>query len=400
MSQRIPHRNHRRGNYMMTMGAFLPVLIGFAALSVDISYINMAHTQTQFAADAASHAAFVAFRASGGDVATGTAAANFILDNNLIGGERGQLDDLQFGVWDFQNHTGFSPGGLVNSAQARVARSNARNNPLQLFFAPLLLSGHNNLDVIADGVTAGLTREIIIVHDVSGSFDGLNMTNARNASVAFMDYMNANAFPFDKMGMTLFGGRIPNVDDAGQDLYDGNNFPIFTQLTDVQSGGIAVRNKWAGSTTTGTGKKKKTIYNLDIASKMNTAGNPHGTDAWTSQFRGVTQADAEFGSVRGNRQAFQAIILISDGLPTCDDSGCGSTSASDNGKVLTNTAVDNLAADGVHVWTVTFQNGSFDADFMRDLTRGLGKDYVTTNSANLTPIMLEIAASIPVVLTE
>ena len=55
-------RSERRGNYSMLMGLLVWIVIGFSAFSVDIALITMAELQAQATADAASHAALVAFR--------------------------------------------------------------------------------------------------------------------------------------------------------------------------------------------------------------------------------------------------------------------------------------------------------------------------------------------------
>ena len=84
----------RRGNYSIIMGGTIITTLGFAALAVDISLITMAELQCQGAADAASHAALVAYRNSAGidPVGDGTAAANFMVDRNPVAFVEGDLD--------------------------------------------------------------------------------------------------------------------------------------------------------------------------------------------------------------------------------------------------------------------------------------------------------------------
>ena len=415
------HRN-RRGNYMMLMGAMLPMFVGFAALAVDVSYINMAHVQAQHTADAASHAAFVGFRSTN-DFDVGNAAADFIIEENLVGNREGVIPSgqLQYGTWDFDSHTFTESAAYVNAAQATVVRSQGEGNALDLFFAPLL--GFNKWDVDGYGVTAGRTRQIMLVQDVSCSFGGQDILNSRDADVAFLDYMNNNPYPDDMLGMSLFGGR--------------SWYPVLQELDYV-----ATRYNAGGSA--GDGKPNSMLSRfqaLDYCYNLpgwSTPSPTWGSRCNTTQARGLFQAREQFQAY-GDSREFQAVILISDGLP---NEGLGT---SNNGKAHSERAINQLwgkdtagndrrnwnvsvvecpskwsrcsgtgyGSDrwtsrsyntsfegGVHVWTVTFNEGGGNFSWMGTLTRGMGRAYETPNSNELDDIMVEIASSIPVVLTE
>ncbi len=409
-------RETRRGNYMMTMGAMLPILVGFAALSVDISYISMSQMQAQHAADAAAHAAFVAYRARGNDTAIGEDAAAYLVTRNQVGGASGALVDLQFGEWDFDTFA-FSAGStFVNAAQARVSRSEVQGNPLDLFFAPLL--GYSQWDVSGYGITAGRSRQVIIVQDVSCSFAD-DIHNARDANIAFLNYLAENPYPDDRLGMTLFGGRVwyPPLQELAPVV---GNYDTAGSGPDGKPNGMLQR-----------------FEALDYCSDLPDWSEPwpstYNPACYTTQARGLIQAAEQFAT-RGDSRQFQAVILVSDGLPNH-----GLQKSGDTGRKDTERAIAQLwgrdedgedarwwsfdayecedrfgpscdaPADrsyttyfdgGVHVWTVTFQNGEGDFDWMGTLTRGMGRAYLTPNPEELTEIMIEIASSIPVVLTE
>jgi uncharacterized membrane protein len=67
------------------MGVLVPVVFGFMALGLDVSYVQLSQTQARHVADAASHAAFVAWRASdspGIALENAWAAAEYIVEEN------------------------------------------------------------------------------------------------------------------------------------------------------------------------------------------------------------------------------------------------------------------------------------------------------------------------------
>src|SRR5689334_5431508 len=95
-------RDSERGNYSMLMGVMAVVLIGFAAFSVDISLITMAELECQATADAASHAALVAWRRNF-VTSDGDSAATFAVNYDPIAMGHGTLDAGYpvYGTYDF-----------------------------------------------------------------------------------------------------------------------------------------------------------------------------------------------------------------------------------------------------------------------------------------------------------
>lgn len=412
------HLGARRGNYMMTMPFFIPVLVGFAALSIDISYINMSHTQAQHVADAASHAAFVGYRATN-STSVGDSAAQYILDNNKVGNGPAKLSQpIEYGEWDFDALTLNTSSQYVNAARARVARNTINNNSLDLFFAPIL--GYNKADIATFGVTAGRTRQIMLVQDVSCSFGGQDIVNSRNANVAFLDYLDQHPYPRDMIGMTMFGGRAW--------------YPPVYNLSLVDDHYATMRTEF---------------QNVNICSAMPSymygTPSPHCS---TTQARGLILAREQFKEFGDDRE-FQAVVIISDGHPNVGlSSGANDGSAmsiraanqmwgvdsggndmrtwsytqygchdendphsSDyldplgtfgyNCQDRTTRNSDEFFEGGVHMWSVFFNEGGGNASWMaNNMVKGQGRAYATSNSNELTQIMVEIASSIPVVLTD
>lgn len=400
----------RRGNYTMTMGVMMPILIGFGALSVDISYINMARTQTQNVSDAASHAAYVGFRATPGDDSdrkdVGQDAADFVVARNLIGNSTGVLDSLEFGEWDFEDKE-FMAGGNINSAKAVVVRDTDNGNQLDLFFAPLL--NQPSKDVSGTGTAAGRTRQLMLISDVSGSFSN-DIGKANDANVAFLTYMKNNPLPGDLLGHVVFAGSV--------------NFPDLYELSSPANNYDAM---------------KAEFEKLDVCTNMpgDLRGSPEIGSCFTSQARGLHRALQEFIE-NGDAREFQGMILLTDGLANTfleenDDDEGGTATAEDDAEFLVDlmwfggnfsykvwecdigaedhddpscglSVYSGDFAGGVHLWTVYFGSNGSNIDWLESLVEigpgNRGDAYDTDDSSELENIYVEIASSIPVVLTD
>jgi hypothetical protein len=413
MRHRIPNRTaSRRGNYSMTMGVLLPILIGFGALSVDISYINMARTQVQNVSDAASHAAYVGFRATpGGEsdrIAVGEDAAEFVVERNLIGNQKGILDSLEFGEWDFGDRS-FTAGGDINSAKAVVVRNESNGNELDLFFAPLLNYPH--IDVAGMGTAAGRTRQLMLISDVSGSFAN-DIDKANDANVAFLDYMNQNPLPGDLLGHVIFSGTA--------------NYPDLHELASPLTQYASLKNEFV---------KLDVCYDIPDSDPLR--GSPPETGCFTSQARGLHRALMEFIE-NGDAREFQGMILLTDGLANTfleedDNDNGGQGTAEDDAEYLVermwfggsysykvwecalgaeddddpSCGLSDYSGEfdgGVHLWTVYFGSNGANVSWLQSLTEigpgNRGASYDTDDSSELEKIYIEIASSIPVVLTD
>ena len=171
----IPLRRSRRGNYSILMASAVVAIMGFAALAVDISLITMAKLQAQATADAASHAALVAYRSEAtGDAglakAAATRAATFMVRRNAVAMAPGDLDAIDFGVYDRKDKSfveGVSTAGTINAIQVKVTRT--EKNAVDLLLAPMF--GVAKHDVESRAITAQQERAMMIVQDWSGSMN-------------------------------------------------------------------------------------------------------------------------------------------------------------------------------------------------------------------------------------
>ena len=177
-SRTSPHQTHRHGAVAVYVAISLGVVMGMAALTVDIGALYQAQAELQRAADGAALAAAGQLVAEGtGDpneaafeVASELTARNDVLRTTVGLGQ----SDIEFGRGQFDPDTGrytFAPGGSTPDA-VRVAVRRAEGSeggPIQLMFARFL--GHDTRDLEARAAAVLTVRDIAVVIDLSNSMD-------------------------------------------------------------------------------------------------------------------------------------------------------------------------------------------------------------------------------------
>lgn len=144
----------QRGTTAIWFALLLPVLLGFAALAVDLARLNMVKTELQNAADASALAGAQALSTAGGTPYNWAAAgdtARAIATKNYANGSKIVYAQIETGYWNVPSAT-FTPGttstatGDVAAVRATVPINSAHNNgPLQLFFAGILGINDSNM---------------------------------------------------------------------------------------------------------------------------------------------------------------------------------------------------------------------------------------------------------------
>ncbi len=157
----------QRGGVAILFVLCLPVLLGFAALAVDLARINLTRVELQNAADAAVLAGarslsdpsvaasdkpynWTAATITALDVVQHNYANAALLHDAIIETGYLNLQDPSLGL-----RTSGTPGGDVPAIRVTVALSSTQNNgPLQLFFAPILGIAERNIQASAIAVIA------------------------------------------------------------------------------------------------------------------------------------------------------------------------------------------------------------------------------------------------------
>ena len=391
-SVRMPPRLHpRRGSYAILVALLLIVLLGFAALAVDLSYLRLARMQAQNAADAGAHAALMELRKSR-DEEVARDRATQIVNMNFIAGDRAVIEpgeDVVFGGWDFPSHT-FDPGAdYVNAVEVTVRReADSPGGSIPLMLAKVW--GADSANVRSNGSSVGAlrAREIFIVQDVTASFlDEINQ--ARDADLTLLDYLNTSGMPGDQIGMVTFVGGAEE----------------WTELERVTEGYDRIRDQW--STLDWCNRNYWPFSTPPYAEYFHDAPqmigcNEGGTggaayaDSGTNQGAGLQLAiDRLIDETSSDSYALKTIVLISDGKPQCvpEGTGCDDAVASEG-----LTQADRAAAQKISIFSVSF-NETYNEDqsaYLQSLTRGYGTFYETPDASELPSILADIASSIPI----
>jgi hypothetical protein len=381
-------RGERRGNYAMMMGGLMFIMVGFAAFAVDIGLITMSELQAQATADAASHAALVMFREThdwgadpGPAIIAGDAAAQWIIDHNDVGLGTATIQSgfPSYGEFDFSTGL-FLPGIPVNGGAnaVRVAVERTGANSVNLLLAPML--GVSTHDVDAEAVTAQQRRAIMLVQDMSCSMmdGGLGAGNgaihvSREANRVFLNYLNDRPIDGDMLGIAVFAHH--GAAEDGSATQTRTDTP-WAQLREIETNFAYLDAKIDGLCST------SPIW-------CPTGGVMPSPDIGTCTNPGVAMAMATEDLIERTDAStfFRGMVVMSDGVENCT-----TYAAFDE--------ADTAWTNDVHVWSIVFHNGSFDADYMNAIVRGIGFSQNSPDAADLPIMYEEVAKSLPTTLVD
>src|SRR6185436_450869 len=99
VSMRFPSWRRARGSYAVLSALSMTAILGFAAMSVDVSLMRLAQGHAQAVADAAALSALQVYHDTA-DQNAASDAADAVTTLNPIVGLPGQISTLTFGTWD------------------------------------------------------------------------------------------------------------------------------------------------------------------------------------------------------------------------------------------------------------------------------------------------------------
>ena len=212
----------------MVMGVMLPVFIGFAALSTDTSWMEMAKSQTQDVADSAAHAALVELRRTG-STSRATAVAKYLVERNAVGEGHGDLADIRFGGWRRGDTSIDESAPRPNATEVTISRED--DNALPLYFAKIW--NRDDVELRSSAVSAARSLHVVLVMDITGSFR-FDIHYARDGAVAFAEVLHDTAGEDDRLGMVTFFYRYAHVWTEMTEIHDTVRYdPLYDQWKDL-----------------------------------------------------------------------------------------------------------------------------------------------------------------------
>lgn len=150
--KRIRKRRHRRrGAVLILAAAIFVVVLGLAALALDLGYICLEDAKCQNAADAAALAGAISLADNRGDSDLARETAIEYAEANVPDGGDVLLEqDVTFGTWDVHTGTFVEDEGSPNAIRVVVKRAESNDNELQLFFGPIM--GEKNASISATAI--------------------------------------------------------------------------------------------------------------------------------------------------------------------------------------------------------------------------------------------------------
>jgi Ca-activated chloride channel family protein len=379
--QPFHERRQERGSAMMMVIMMLPVLLGFAALTVDVGYIYLAQSQLQVAADAAALAGVSDLAAndlsSARNNASAIAASNPVAGSNLTIGSDGSA--VEVGRWDSDDFVaGHSRPNALRVTLKRT--SDSVDGPLPLFFGPVL--GYESVDVQATATARLAAVDLVMVLDTSSSMT--HDTYYRRCyrylsrSMCGCGYAPYGYEPID----TLKEAAASFVDDF-DDQWD--------QLGVVTYWNSSALNR---SLTDNFSSVSDSIENIDTPDYCD------GT-RYTNIGAGMQRGMTELLGSRGRAGADKIMVLLSDGLPTCDRNGkCRSSNYQrEDGRAYARELADAARNDGIIIFTISLGDGA-DRELMQYIAnRTGGQEFYAQRGTDLDNVFDEIRRRTPIRLT-
>lgn len=162
-----------RGNVVIFVGLILVLLLGFAALVVDVGYLELVTNQEQNAADSAALAGALDLDGTPAGIAAARVTVKGYAQRHIAATDPVELSDSEivFGRWHEEANTGcgpypcFEPYGPwpsdseasdVNAIQVSVHRTEATNNAVGTFLARVF--ANDSADVSRSAVATGANK--------------------------------------------------------------------------------------------------------------------------------------------------------------------------------------------------------------------------------------------------
>jgi hypothetical protein len=213
-------RHNRRGGVAIIVALSITVLLMFAALAIDFSFLVTARMRAQNAVDSAAHAGMVAFTRSEGDADYAITVAETMLSLNGI-----SEGSVEIGAYDFDDDSFTDAGSQENAIRVSTDLSDTLSR--DLFLAPLLGMPLSDRGGELSATSAIQPRELIFVLDQSCSMaNGAKVASMKAGVLKSLETVLATD-PNDMDEVALVGFGDDGILHAGLERLSTNYSDIY-----------------------------------------------------------------------------------------------------------------------------------------------------------------------------
>ncbi len=370
--------SRRCGAVAPLVAIILPVLLIFASFAVNFSYLELTRTELQISADAAARAAGRTL-INTNDFDLARAAARRAATNNQVAGAALQLSDadIEFGQSERTNLSSrysFAPGGIVSNAVRIHARRDASSLSGVVSLVMPSFGATSSFQSTQSAVSSRVELDVALVLDRSGSMVYGDTEESYNMAVAGLPPSSAPA------GWAFCDPAPPG--SRWRDLLAG--VAVFNNvLSSSYSEEHVALITYAGTSTT----------DLDLTSDYD--GVLDAMDPYTQSLcagatnigEGIYEAIDALGSIASSRPwAAKVIVVMTD----------GQHNTGSNPETAATVAFD----EGITVYTITFSSEADQSRMIDVADKGGGKHFYAADGAALQQAFIDIAQSLPTLLTD
>lgn len=208
-----------KGAVAITVALMAPVLIGMAALAVDVAYYRSVHGQLQMAADAAALAAVQSLDSESSAISAATEFAGRNVPANY--GVVTTPENVELGTYDADTRMFTPSDGIwidINAVRVTAERSPANGNELKRFLGRILGDG-----AVSARASAVAARHAWLQYEPPVSVSLANEAGDFNEMYAYcFDYKGAGPKEERRSKMTLIANNMP----LGEVIKDSNKNPV------------------------------------------------------------------------------------------------------------------------------------------------------------------------------
>ena len=365
-------RRSRAGVVIPMFAILLPVMLIFAAMAINIAYIQRSQTELDIATDSAARAASRIY-SSTRDADLALEAAVEAARSNPVAGEPLDIamSDLEWGVssrHDVNQRYDFTPATAGANAVRLVGdrSENSPQGPVSLFMSSFLNSSQISLE--SQTVSTRVEVDIALVFDRSGS-----MAYAYDEPAVYPPAPAAAPAGWD------FGQAVP-MPSRWLDAVDATELFITAIENTVQQEYVSLCT-YADSATIDefpTENYQRLRWALNHYSDVMSGG---GTNIADGIQKGAESLHDDYG---GRSFAAKVIIILTDGQVTVGGNPVKKAR--------------NVAKDGIMIYTVTFSSEA-DQDLMKRVAEaGHGNHFHAETREELVTVFETIGRELPIVI--